>query len=164
MLTDKSSRIAVLGLLAGFMGFAVSVAGFCGESPKSNHKPPARNENLRAMPAKILTASWYSRESLVKEGTWKDGKERMMANGQKCDDKQNTCATRLYSLGKILLVTNRENGRSIQVTVSDRVGKRFATTRIDLSKGAFSQIADLNQGLAKVTVEVIDGTRKHPAL
>ena len=83
MLTDKSSRIAVLGLLAGFGWFGVSVAGFCGENPNLNHKTPARNENLRAMPAKILTASWYSRESLIKEGTWKDGKERMMANGQK---------------------------------------------------------------------------------
>ena len=103
-----------------------------------------------------LKASWYSAASLKKEGTWKNG-EQKMANGKRFDEDAFTCAARLWPLGTRLLVTNQKNGRQVRVIVSDRIGKRFAETRIDLSKGAFSRIADLKEGVVKVEVEVIGG-------
>jgi rare lipoprotein A (peptidoglycan hydrolase) len=100
-----------------------------------------------------LTASWYNRASLIKEGTWKDGKERMMANGQAYDSKRNTCATRLYKLGTILKVTG--NGKSVYVKVTDRCSARFSKTRIDLSESAFRLLAPLSQGLLPCKVEEV---------
>jgi rare lipoprotein A len=104
--------------------------------------------------AEILTASWYSVQSLKDEGTYKYSKG-VMANGKLFADSKMVAATRIYPLGAILLVSNPSNGTSVTVRVTDRIGKRFATKRIDLSKGAFAQIANLQQGITKVSVERI---------
>ncbi len=101
-----------------------------------------------------LKASWYSVQSLKKEGAYKYSKG-VMANGEIFKENDFTCATRLYKLGSVLNITNLANGKTVQVRVSDKIGKRFATKRIDLSKGAFSQIANLKQGIISVKVEVI---------
>ncbi len=105
--------------------------------------------------AKELTASWYSIQSLKQEGTYKYTKG-VMANGEKFDDNLMCCANRLWPLGSMLRVTNLESGKSVIVKTTDRIGKRFANTRIDLSKRAFAQIANLEQGIVKVKVEVIN--------
>ena len=101
-----------------------------------------------------LLASYYSVNSLKREGTWKHSKG-VMANGKQFNDNNLTCATRLFSLGSMLRITNLENGKSVVVEVTDRIGKRFAQTRIDLSKLAFSRIADLSQGIVPIKVEVL---------
>jgi len=113
---------------------------------------------------KQLIASWYSIESLKKEGTWKTSKG-VMANGNKFSDESFTCATRIYPLGSILRISrnidmggykhDKNNARNVIVVVTDRIGKRFAETRIDLSQRAFSQIASLEQGIVPVFVERI---------
>ncbi len=104
--------------------------------------------------ADTLQASWYSKASLIKEGTWKNG-ETMMANGKRFDENALTCATRLYPLGTMLLVTNLDNNKTVLVKVTDRIGKRFAKTRIDLSKAAFSKIASLDKGLVDIKVNKV---------
>jgi rare lipoprotein A (peptidoglycan hydrolase) len=106
------------------------------------------------IPCPTLQASWYSVASLQKEGTWKHSKG-VMANGELFNESNFTCATRLYPLRTLLLVTNIQNGRTCVVRVTDRIGKRFATKRIDLSKAAFAKIASLQQGLVSVKVEVV---------
>ena len=118
----------------------------------------ARAQNI-PQPAYLL-ASWYSRASLVKEGTWKNGKERRMANGEKFDDNLMCCATRVFPLGSYLLVTNLENGKTVRVKVTDRIGKRFATKRIDLSRMAFLQLAELERGIIPIKVERINVSRQ----
>ena len=102
--------------------------------------------------AEELKASWYSVESLKKEGTWKNG-ETKMANGKWYDENALTCATRLYPLGTFLCITNLENGKSVIIRVTDRIGKRFAKTRIDLSKRAFKEISALKKGIIPIKVE-----------
>lgn len=104
--------------------------------------------------AQQLTASWYSVQSLKDEGTYRYSKG-VMANGKLFQDNSLTCANRLYPLGSILRVTNLSNGKSVIVETTDRIGKRFATTRCDLSKRAFSEIADLKRGVVQVKVERI---------
>lgn len=98
-----------------------------------------------------LTASYYSVESLKKEGTW-EYSHGQMANGKYFDETAYTCACRAFPLGTRLKVTNKATGKYIVVVVTDRIGKRFAQTRIDLSKAAFAKIANLRDGLAKVEV------------
>lgn len=102
-----------------------------------------------------LKASWYSIESLKEEGTWKNGIERRMANGERFVDTNDTCANNLFPLGTVLRITNLENGKSVVVKTTDRIGKRFSKTRVDLSKGAFNKIANLESGLIKIRVERI---------
>lgn len=104
--------------------------------------------------ASELKASWYSVESLKKEGTWKHG-EQKMANGERFNENNLTCACRLFPLGSVIKVTNAKNGKSVTVKVTDRIGKRFAKTRVDLSKSAFSKIASLKEGIVSITVEVV---------
>jgi len=100
-----------------------------------------------------LKASWYSVESLKKEGTFKYSKG-VMANGKLFRNDGATAACNLFPLGTTLRITST-SGRSVIVKVTDRINKRFTKTRIDLSKGAFAQIADLKQGLIPVIVEVV---------
>jgi rare lipoprotein A len=104
-----------------------------------------------------LTASWYSRASLIKEGTWKNGQERRMANGESFNENNLTCANRLFPLGSMLRVTNLKSGKAVIVKTTDRIGKRFAKTRIDLSAGAFDRIDNRQQGIVQVKVELLKG-------
>ena len=101
-----------------------------------------------------IKASWYSVASLKKEGSWKIWKG-VCADGSQFNDNNLTCASRMHKLGAMLKVTNLSNGKSVVVKVSDRIGKRFAETRIDLTPRAFAEIATLKQGLVEVSIEVL---------
>jgi rare lipoprotein A len=101
-----------------------------------------------------LTASWYSVESLKREGTWAYSHGRM-ANGKVFKNENLTCATRLWRIGTTLRITSLATNESVIVKVTDRIGKRFAKTRIDLAEGAFRKIDDTDKGLIKVKVEKI---------
>lgn len=80
---------------------------------------------------------------------------RKAANGSIFRQSEATCASNIYKLGSKLRVTNKENGKSVIVKVTDTGG--FKMPRIvDLSKSAFSSIASLNRGLVAVLVEVLD--------
>ena len=110
-----------------------------------------------AEPERVLTASWYSIESLKQEGTLKYSKGRM-ANGQAFSDNELTCANGLYPMGSVLRVTDVTSGKSVIVRTTDRIGKRFSKTRVDLSVTAMEALAGkqgLLQGLVKVRVERI---------
>ena len=98
-----------------------------------------------------LKASWYSIESLKREGTYEYSKG-IMADGKAFDENNLTCACRIYPLGTLLRITNISNGKSVQAKVTDRIGKRFAKTRIDLSKRAFLELADLSTGIIQVKI------------
>jgi rare lipoprotein A len=106
-----------------------------------------------------LKASWYSIASLKKEGTFKYSKG-VMANGHNFNDLGYTCTSRMFRLGSLLRVQNIKTNKEVFVRVTDRIGKRFAQTRIDLSKAAFEKIADLKQGVITVTVEEVKGNVK----
>ncbi len=98
-----------------------------------------------------LTASWYSMESIILEGS-----SGIMANGEKLNDEEFTCASRDHDFGDHLRVTNMESGKSVTVRVTDR-GPAWRLYRkgrkIDLSKRAFAEIADLEQGIIPVKIE-----------
>ena len=103
--------------------------------------------------ASTLQASWYSRTSLIKEGTWKNGKEKKMANGKTFDETKATCAANGYPLGTILKITSTKG--SVICEVTDRISKKYGETRIDLTPMAARCIMELSQGLADVKVERI---------
>ena len=104
--------------------------------------------------AQELTMSWYSIESLKKEGTYAYSKG-IMANGRKFSDELFTCASCDYSLGSFVKITNLADGKNIIVEVTDRTNRRFKGKRIDLSKSAFAKLAPLSKGIIKVSVEKV---------
>lgn len=108
--------------------------------------------------AEEFTASWYSVASLKAEGTYKYSKG-IMANGKEFKDDNFTCATRMFPLGTILRICSLSNSKSILVVVTDKIGKRFATKRIDLSRSAMEALGGkqaLEAGLLPVKVERVD--------
>ena len=74
---------------------------------------------------------------------------RTMANGRPMDPNAMTTAHPSLPLGTRILVTNPANGRSVNLVISDR-GPFHGGRILDLSSGAFSRIASLGQGIAKV--------------
>ena len=53
--------------------------------------------------------------------------------------------------GKQLRITNTNNGKTVTVTVADECPTCSGPNSIDLSKAAFSAIADLNDGVAPIS-------------
>ncbi len=79
---------------------------------------------------------------------------RKTATGEVYRDHLLTAASNMYKLGTKLLVTNLKTGKSVVVTVNDRMASHMKG-RVDLSKSAYTKIASLSSGLVNVAVEVI---------
>ena len=84
-----------------------------------------------------INASWY--------GLYFQGKK--MANGQKFDLTKISAAHRFFPLGTLLLLQNPENGREIEVQITDR-GPYVRGRDIDLSYAAAKALGFGLEGLA----------------
>ena len=95
--------------------------------------------------ANSSVASWYG----------KPFHGRKTASGEVFNMNAMTCASNTHKMGTKLLVTNKENGKSVVVKVNDTGGfKKYGRT-LDLSKGAFLKLADLKQGTINIKIKVI---------
>lgn len=95
------------------------------------------------------TADWASWYGQAHAG-------RPTASGELFNPDKLTAASWFYPFGTRLRVTNLANGRSVVVRINDRGPARRLVRRgrkIDLSRAAFSRIADLRTGLIRVRVE-----------
>lgn len=98
----------------------------------------------------VGTASWYGPDFHAKR----------TANGEKYDMHSLTAAHRTLPLPSIVRVTNLENGRSLVVRVNDR-GPYARNRIIDVSKKVAQLLGFLEQGTAKVRVEVLEKESKN---
>lgn len=87
-------------------------------------------------------ASWYGRECATKK----------MANGKRFNPKARTAASYFYPLGTRVEVTNLRNGRSVEVTITDRGPLRRLGRLIDLSEAAATALGYHDRGLTLVAV------------
>lgn len=76
---------------------------------------------------------------------------RTKANGRPYNPNAMTAASNNYWLGTKVKVTNRRNGKSVVVKITDRCGN----CSIDLSYAAFGCIAKHSQGRVPVKVTVL---------
>ena len=76
------------------------------------------------------------------------------ANGEIYKHELKTAAHKKLPFGSTVKVTNISNGKSVVVKINDR-GPFVKGRIIDLSKSAFSSIANTRLGLIKVKIEVI---------
>jgi peptidoglycan lytic transglycosylase len=89
-------------------------------------------------------ASWYGRTH--------DG--RRTASGEIFDMRQLTAAHPSLPLGTRVLVTNLNNGRSVEVRVNDR-GPTIRGRIIDLSYAAARKLDAVGEGVVPVTLRVV---------
>ncbi|MBT6142890.1 septal ring lytic transglycosylase RlpA family protein [bacterium] len=110
----------------------------------SSQSNPINLSNLKVGQTEFGDASFYND---IFEG-------RLTANGEIFSQEKLMAAHKNLPFGSVVNVTNRQNQKSINVTISDR--GPFREGRIlDLSKTAFSSIADLNSGVANVTLKLV---------
>ena len=83
---------------------------------------------------------------------------RKTANGEIYIHDKFTCAHKTLPFGTVLKVTNLANNKSVIVTVNDR-GPYTGTRVIDLSKSAAQEIKMVNQGVAKVSIQILRGDK-----
>ena len=103
-----------------------------------------RFPDLNLENASIGVASWYSRtDPNINEHT---------ANGEVFDDNEHTCASWDFPFDQHLLVINAFTGRYIDCRVNDRGPAKRLNRKIDLSKAAFSKIANVKRGLINVFI------------
>lgn len=94
-----------------------------------------------AASATTITATWYNLPGSP------------MANGELFDPRNPTLAAGTKTLyGKVLLVTNPKNGKSIIVFVKDKMHKKWQF-RIDLSPAGAAQLGFLTDGRVLVDIQ-----------
>ena len=89
-------------------------------------------------------ASWYS--------------DKMTMTGEKSDGNYLTCAMRRTDFGKRYKVCNMANDKYVIVRHNDFGPSKRSYDKgriIDLSRSAFSLIADIKEGIISVTVEEV---------
>lgn len=83
------------------------------------------------------------------------------ASGKTFNKNEFTAAHKFFPFGTVLKVTNISNNKSVIVTITDRgpfpTKKDFGTyiRVLDLSEGAFKQLAPLSVGVIKIKFEII---------
>jgi rare lipoprotein A len=106
---------------------------------------------LICSPVHAFTASWYGTTG----DTTDPWKHTTTANGEHFNENALTAASWKYPLGSYVKVTNLRNHKSVIVRINDRgPGKHLYKKGriIDLTRGSFQKIADLNDGVIKVKV------------
>jgi rare lipoprotein A len=79
---------------------------------------------------------------------------RKTASGERFDNYAMTAAHKTLPFGTEVIVNNINNGKSVTVRINDR-GPFVKGRIIDLSRAAFTEIADLNRGVVKVKIRVV---------
>ncbi len=98
-------------------------------------------------------ASWYAQTD--------PGVLQTTSNMERFNDQGLTCAMWDVPFNTLIKVTNKTNGKSVVVRVNDRgPAKRLVSHGrvIDLTKKAFSNIADLKEGLVEVEAIILPKT------
>jgi rare lipoprotein A len=98
-------------------------------------------------------ASWYGKEF--------DG--RLAANGEVFDMKAYTAAHRKLPLGSIVRVINLQNGRAVQVRITDR-GPYILGRMLDLSYAAAQELGMVASGTVPVHIQVVGNHRVVPPI
>ena len=91
-------------------------------------------------------ASWYGGGEKLNKHT---------ANGEIFNPQALTCASWDYPFGTRLKVLNVANNRSVIVRVNDRGPSNRLGRAIDLTRSAFTRIAETKKGLILVKIEEV---------
>lgn len=83
---------------------------------------------------------------------------RRTASGERFSQRKLTGASRKFPLGSRVIVTNADNGKSVEVVINDR-GPYVKGRVIDLSKKAAQELGMIQDGVVDVRVEAKPSTQ-----
>lgn len=136
--------------------------------PVPRIEPPSRYGNKS--PYEVLGKTYYvlpnpGRYREYGQASWYGTKfhGRLTSSGEPYDMYQLTAAHRSLPLPSYLRVTNLVNQRSVIVRVNDR-GPFHGDRLIDLSYAAAVKLGFANQGVTRVSLELVDGTDDIPQI
>lgn len=115
-----------------------------GESIEGKLTAPEKIERRESKEVQYGVASWYG----------SDFHGKQTSSGEIYDMYQLTCAHNTLPLGTMVMITNLENGKSLELKVNDR-GPFVKDRIIDLSYAAAKILGMWEKGTAFVKVEVI---------
>lgn len=118
---------------------------------KASYKKVARAERRVAKHSVVSTGSYGGGSNGMASYYWQG---QMTASGARFNPSGMTAAHRSLPFGTRVLVTNRNNGRSVTVTINDR-GPFIKGRIIDLSSGAAGVIGMKGSGVAPVSIQVL---------
>jgi rare lipoprotein A len=130
-------------------------------SSRGEARPPAGvTANAPLVPQQLVpkqTVPVTAAETVLAAGTcqasyYEEGYRT--ASGEAFDPDGLTAANRDLPFNSVVRVTNQANGESVVVRINDRGGS-YGNRCLDLSRGAFSAIADVGQGVVDVRYEVL---------
>ncbi len=142
------SRAALLSLHAIFL--VAACLSSCAKKKHMVSRLPA--SAARVSSTEVGLASWY--------GYPYHG--RVAANGEVYDMEKMTAAHRTLPFGTWVRVTNMQNGKTVEVRITDR-GPFIAGRVIDLSRAAARDIELIGPGVAQVRIDLI-ASRSAPAM
>ena len=177
-LLPAAAASTVAGLLVGGASAAINLHAVSSERDLSVHLDPAdllpadrnaqvdrtsRNEsrpagvNANAPLVPKQTVPVAAAETVIATGScqasyYEEGFRT--ASGEAFDPNGLTAANRDLPFNSVVRVTNKANGESVVVRINDRGGS-YGNRCLDLSRGAFSTIADVGQGVVDVRYEVL---------
>lgn len=123
-----------------FVGILIFLLFLAGCSGHTNYKPNAESSGYK----ETGMASYYASKF----------QNRKTASGELLNNNSMTAAHKTLPFGTVVIVRNLNNGKSVKVRINDR-GPFIKGRIIDLTKTAFSQIANLDKGVAKVEIRVV---------
>lgn len=152
-------------VLAVFVFFASTICE--AKSGKSNTKSKATAEQVTNQDQKQTVTSSSSKTKRTRRSTkqsdeveygkasyYTSREHKHTASGERFDDSEMTAAHKTLPFNTMVRVTNLKTQRWVDARINNR-GPYVPGRPIDLSKGAFSQIAPLSQGVVRVKVERI---------
>lgn len=92
-----------------------------------------------------------------------EGGNTLTKSGEPVNPQGYTAASRDLPLGTVVTVTNRENGKSVDVRINDR-GPTRPDRIIDVSEQAARDLGMEEAGVAPVTVEADPGRQEDPEI
>ena len=107
------------------------------------------NETPKPLKSQTGTASWYSIKTNYGTKT---------ASGRPLKNNAKTAAHKTWPLGSKVRVTNKRNGRSEIVTITDR-GPYIKGRIIDVTVGCAKRLGFHGRGLAPVKIELLERGR-----
>jgi len=144
-----AARAAVIVATLGASAFAPAATHSAPKYSIAKSIPHAENVETTASQVSARydvngTASWYG-------GSFHG---RLDARGERFDENAMTAAHRTLPLNSLVEVTNLENGRHVQVRITDR-GPYAHRRVIDLSRAAADALGYVDDGVARVNVRAI---------
>jgi rare lipoprotein A (peptidoglycan hydrolase) len=135
---------------AAFCASLILVGGCTGQT---SYKPNHETVNYGIVTyEEINTASSY--QTGIASYYGKGFHNKKTASGERFNLYSMTAAHKTLPFGTKVIVKNLHNGKAVMVRINDR-GPYVKWRIIDLSTAAFSQIASLEDGLAKVEIWVV---------